>query len=620
MSNYKRLCSLMLAITVLLTSLIFQGFNVFADNQEGIINGTSVGLRSEPNTSSVRITNLSYNETVTILETVAGNEPASEAGHGTTWYKIKRADGQEGYVYGFYVTIIPDVSDENFENFPESYRTALKQLKAMYPKSTFVPHNLNITFDEAVNIQFTTAQRKQVTSTNGLSWRSMHYKAYNWDNGTYYQSNGGWVSASKSIIAYYLDPRNFLGYDTAFMFVQQSYNPAQTADMVKTAVTGTFLANGYGGNPDAYINDILEAAKQTGVSPLVLAATIIVEQGVNGTSSLISGTYTGFEGYYNFFNIGASGSTNADVVHSGLQTAKNNGWDTRQKAIIGGASTYADGYISVGQDTFYYKNFNFVNEYPSKIYHQYAQSIFDAYNNGLRLKKGYSGIANENITLTFKIPVFKDMPATAVAKPVENNNQNNFYLTQMNVSGLSPAFDMFTQNYSLSVSGDTTIYAKVPEGASIISQGSFNLSAGANRCVITVKAQTGYTNDYIISVNATTPCVLTVTTNDPGAAPDTPTQPNPPVPDTPTPDNPTPDNPNPPTPPTPDTPTLKKGDPNGDGVINGIDLAAVRLHILTLRTFTEGELTAADVNGDGVVNGIDLAAVRLHILGLRIIE
>lgn len=606
MSKYKRLCSITLAITVLLSSLVFQGFNVFANTKEGIINGTSVRLRTEANTSSAAIIKLEMNERVTVLETVSGQE--AEVGHGNTWYRIRRSNGQEGYVYGFYVTVIPpQVSNENFENFPESYRESLRILKAMYPNSIFVADNLNISFDEAVNIQFLTAQRKQVASSNGLSWRSMHKDAYNWANGTYYYGNGGWVSASKSIISYYLDPRNFLGADSVFMFAQQSYNSTHTVDRLRPAVAGTFLANGYDGNPDAYIEDILEAARQSKVDPAVLAATIIVEQGSAGSSSLISGTYPGFEGFYNFFNIGASGTTEADVIRAGLQKAKEKGWNTRRAAIVGGAEFYADGYINKGQDTFYYKNFNFVNEYPSKIYHQYAQSIFDAYNNGIKLKKSYSDTSNENIVVQFKIPVFKNMPATAVAKPTEDNNQNNFYLTQINVNGLSPAFNMFTQNYSLTVSGDTTIYVKVPDGASIASQGTYQLTAGANQCVITVRAQTGYTNDYVLSVNAATPCILTVTTNDPGS------EPTPPIPD-----NPNPEPPNPPTPPA--NPTLKKGDPNGDGVINGIDLAAVRLHILGLRTFADAELSAADVNGDGAVNGIDLAVVRLHILGLRIIE
>lgn len=613
MSKHKRLCSIILAITVLLSALVIQGLNVFAEIEDGIITGENVRLRSEPSSESAAILKLNYNEKVTILEKVEGNE--AEEGHGTTWYKIKRDDGTEGFAYGFYVFIMPKPSDANFENFPESYREALKKLQAIYPKSTFIPDNLNITFEEAVSIQFTTAQRKQVTASNGISWYSMHQGAYNWQNGTYINNNGGWISASKSIIAYYLDPRNFLTHDTAFMFVQQSYNPTQTAEMVKIAVEGTFLELGYGEDPNAYINNIMSAAQSSGVSPLVLAATILVEQGPSGKSSLISGTYPGYEGYYNFFNIGASGTTETAVITSGLKQAKDYGWDTREKSILGGAQTYADGYINEGQDTFYYKNFNFVNKYPTHIWHQYAQSIFDAYNNALRLKEGYSEIGNENITLTFRIPVFKDMPDTPVVKPVEDNKQNNFYLTQMNVVNLSPTFDMFVQNYSLTVSEDTTVLIKLPEKAEIISQDAYQLVAGTNQCILTIKAETGYTNDYIIQVEAAQPCVLKVaieqpTTPEPKPEPEPNPEPEP---------EPEPE-PKPEPEPEPEPPVVKKGDPNGDGTINGIDLAAVRLHILGLRTFTDNELLAADVNGDSKVDGIDLAAVRLHILGLRTIE
>lgn len=615
MSKCKRLCSVMLAITVLLSSLIFQGFNVFATQKEGIINGTSVGLRSEANTSANRITNLNYNEKVTILETVTGNEPESEQGHGTTWYKIRRENGQEGYVYGFYVTVIPEPSNENFDNFPESYRESLKILKAIYPNSTFQPDYLNISFDEAVNIQFGTAQRKQVEARNGLSWRSMYYDAYNWDNNTYYINNGGWVSASKSIIAYYLDPRNFLGSDSVFMFAQQSYNFTHTIERLRPAVAGTFLANGYDGNPDAYLEDILEAARQSKVDPAVLAATIITEQGSSGTSPLISGTNPGYEGYYNFFNINASGSSDADVISSGLKKAKEKGWNTRRASIIGGAEFYADGYINKGQDTFYYKDFNFVNEYPALIYHQYAQSIFDAYNNAIKLKRSYSDTKNEDIVILFKIPVFKDMPTSPVTKPVEDNKQNNFYLTQMDVAGLSPSFNMFTQNYSLSVGGDTVIYVKVPEGASIASQESYQLVSGTNRCVITVKAQTGYTNDYIVSVNTLTPCTLTVTTNEQGWVPE---QPNPPVePDEPTP----PEPPVEPDPPTTDTPTKPfKGNINDDDKIDILDFGLLKRHLLEIEMLQGEKFDRANINGDDKVDVLDLGKFKRHLLEIEAIK
>ena len=60
------------------------------------------------------------------------------------------------------------------------------------------------------------------------------------------------------------------------------------------------------------------------VSPFHLAARVLQEQG-QGNSALISGTYPGYEGYYNFFNIGATGNTDQKVIESGLQYAKEHG-------------------------------------------------------------------------------------------------------------------------------------------------------------------------------------------------------------------------------------------------------------------------------------------------------
>ena len=62
-------------------------------------------------------------------------------------------------------------------------------------------------------------------------------------------------------------------------------------------------------------------------------------------------------------------------------------WNSRRKAIIRGAQKYADGYINIGQDTYYYKDFNVVN----KIwYHQYASALYDAWTNGKILRKAFA--------------------------------------------------------------------------------------------------------------------------------------------------------------------------------------------------------------------------------------
>ncbi|MGN1320429.1 MAG: dockerin type I domain-containing protein, partial [Acutalibacteraceae bacterium] len=138
--------------------------------------------------------------------------------------------------------------------------------------------------------------------------------------------------------------------------------------------------------------------------------------GTSGNTNMVSGTYGGFEGYYNFFNYSASGNTTDEITVAALTYAKNNGWNSRTAAIIGGAKKYADGYISIGQDTYYYKDFNLVNQV---WWHQYASALYDAWTNAKYLRKGC--IDNTDAALIFSIPVFSEMPQSACPYPTVTN-------------------------------------------------------------------------------------------------------------------------------------------------------------------------------------------------------
>lgn len=421
MSKQKRFLSLLLAVLTVVAALFCTNNFVSAQSSIGIVTGDGVRIRAAATTNSQEITSLKIGTEVEIISKVTGSQ--AEAGHGTDWYKV-RYNGQEGYIYGYYIRF--KTVDGDFETllaqFPESYKPYLRVLHNIYPNYKFIPDELNMSFDDAVNAEYDRMLKMAPIGWpvyGDERWYSSQPGAFN-DDGTRKIADGNsWYYASRIAIAYFMDPRNFLSGTDFYMFAEQGYDSkTQTRDILRTVIKGTFLEKGYDNNPDAYINDIMEAAEITKVNPCVLAATIIIEQGTNGTSGLISGTYPGFEGYYNFFNIGAYGSGTDTVIVSGLTKAKEKGWNTRRLSIIGGAQTYADGYISRGQDTYYYKDFNVVSvPYYS---HQYAGNLWDSKNNASRFAKAFAD--NTSGALTFKIPVYTSIPDTVSIKPDQSSN------------------------------------------------------------------------------------------------------------------------------------------------------------------------------------------------------
>ncbi|MFR2965784.1 MAG: hypothetical protein ACLTK0_05020 [Anaerovoracaceae bacterium] len=117
------------------------------------------------------------------------------------------------------------------------------------------------------------------------SWKSQEYGAYDPNTGKYVIfDSGGYVSASKSIIEYYMDPRNFLDESGVFQFMSHSYDSStQTKSGLQKLVAGTFLDSSF---PEkgysTYSDIIMEAGKQSKANPYVLASMIILEQGSDG--------------------------------------------------------------------------------------------------------------------------------------------------------------------------------------------------------------------------------------------------------------------------------------------------------------------------------------------------
>ena len=449
---------------------------------------------------------------------------------------------------------------------PSEYSSYISALKELFPNATFEFDYIDEDFSTVVNNE---TGLKKVSKSYSSSWKALLSSNYDWDTGEWTYTEGGWTYASYEVVAYYMDPRNFLNESFVYMFLEQSYSSSETLAGVQTILSGTFMYD--------YASYVLAAAEASGVSAYVLAAIMVSEQGSTVTS-LTSGTYSGYEGYYNFFNINATGSTTTAVIENGLAYAKSQGWNTVEKSIMGGAEFYANSYFDYDQDTYYYMHYNVING-SSSYWHQYATAVWAAYNSTYSISSVYSSLTDAEFT--FRIPVYNNMPSSVSAAPSKTSKLNNYYFTGISVSGgtLSPTFNMYTNSYTLSVSGDTTLTYSLPDTASYAGDSSYSLSKGTNTVSLKVRSETGYTKTYTITVTASKACTLYVSE---GEVEETPLY----------------------------------GDANGDGKITTADYVIVKNHILGKKTITDPDLyDLADANQDGKITTADYVKIKNIILG-----
>lgn len=257
----------------------------------------------------------------------------------------------------------------------------------------------------------------------------------------------------------------------------------------------------------SYADVIMQAAAESGVNPYVIAAMIIQEQGSNGKGNSISGSYGSYNGYYNYFNVGAYASDGMSAVERGLWYASQSGsygrpWNTPEKAIIGGAQFYGTNYVKAGQNTLYLKKYNVQG---SNIYkHQYMTNVDGASSEGSIFAEGFSA-ALKSTALSFQIPVYSNMPATACAQPTVDGSPNN-KLSGLGVEGfaLTPTFNKDTASYDLivdySVGSANISAAAIDSSATVRGTGNVQLQSGNNDISIVVRAGNGTERTYTIHV------------------------------------------------------------------------------------------------------------------------
>ena len=292
----------------------------------------------------------------------------------------------------------------DIDEFPASYQNALYALKEKHPEWIFVRMDTGLDWNTAI-----------ANELGDKSWISSS-KSGSWQNGSAPQR--GWSYASEGILKYYMDPRNFLDDAHIFQFEQLIYNSSyHTTDAVEGILAGSFMASAIPDDGRTYAQAFTAIGQELGVSPFHLASRVLQEQGVRGSSALISGTYPGYEGYYNYFNVSASGTGDAETIRRGLAKAKMEGWNTRYSSLYGGAKIIGNQYILWGQDTLYLEKFNVANGKYANYTHQYMQNIEAPYYEASNIYKAYQKAGVLERRFVFKIPVYENMPASACAQP-----------------------------------------------------------------------------------------------------------------------------------------------------------------------------------------------------------
>lgn len=412
------------------------------------------------------------------------------------------------------------------EGFPESYKPYLRQLHQQYPTWVFEAYQTGLDWNTVIQKESALGVNL-ISNGKTLEWKSFDKGAYNWEKDSFLPFDGSsWVTASKEAIAYYMDPRNFLTDKGIFQFEMLNYKSEyQNATGVEGILYNTPMYNASYSYVDTYGQSLtytysqtfMKAAEYSGVSPYHLASRVKQEvvTGTSTMSSSVSGTVSGLEGLYNFFNIGAYHSTAAGgAVANGLKFAKNGTtdaslnalylipWTNPYNSIVGGAYNIGRNYINRGQNTIYLQKFNVT---PTSTYqHQYMANVQAPEAEAKKTYAAYTGMMN--VPIIFSIPVYYNMPEATSPIPAPVMNPNN-WLKTLEVSGcnLTPTFNISTdQTYSLIVGNSvSTIEVKatpVSSKATVMGTGYINLLVGNNTVTVSVIAENGNKRDYIINI------------------------------------------------------------------------------------------------------------------------
>lgn len=420
----------------------FNGINT--SNWTARTSGNNVAVRKGAGTSYSVIERLSLGVNVNILS-VSGD-----------WYKISYYNGSTGWISKSYVVkkediILEDIEYANTlkqEGFPDDYIPYLSYLHKKHPNWIFKVGKTNLNFSTSV------------ASEQGLCY--MQTENDNYRTSSKPAEGKSWYKINKGVIAFYMDPRNWLTEERIFMFEKLDYENS-LEEIYPTLIKSIFGDGKL--SDDMYTIPIFNAGKSNKISPVHIASRIKLEVSANGSDSTNGKEFTWegkkYSGYYNFFNIGAYEVTINGVKYSAItrglahaaKLVKRDGelWNNIETAITEGSRFLANGYITKGQGTIYYQKFNVgPNSAFSKYTHQYMTNVQAPATEG---NQSYNSYKKSNVldeTFIFEIPVYNSMPEST-SLPRSGDTNNDLKSLSVNSYSLSPNFDEDVIEYEVSV-------------------------------------------------------------------------------------------------------------------------------------------------------------------------
>lgn len=579
------------SLVVLFFSFVFVFFcltlNVYATGEYVVFLDTN-NIRTGPSTDYSRLGTENVGSTYYLLSSSIVRDEKQNGSCDAGWYQINY-EGNTGYVCSEYVSAILTPEEETAEpttaceaemkaaGFPASYWDSLCALKEAHPNWQFNAVQTGLDFATAVD-RFTSCGDSLLQTSNSA-----------WIDTSCSYTEGSFVSVNQEAVAYYLDPRSFLNERYIFQFEDNRYNPAledHYADIARVIVDGAdFYKYHYNSGYDIS-KDIAEGGKTYNVSPTHLASRMYQELGT-GTrlQNLYKGIFAGeisyapinpatqnhyydFRGYYNFYNIGVTGACvngGGGATYCGLNKAISMGWNSVNKAIVGGAVFLYNDYISIGQYTSYLERFNVVPTNSSRLYmHYYMANMQAPSSEASTAYNAYKELGLLDSSFVFYIPVYNNMNATINNSPsgaVDDGGSSS--------SPSSSAIGTIVTSAGYKVSGD---YIKGINPMTSVATIKGNLEAIAGTGNVKVEASGTYvgTGAKITITNSSETKTLTV---------------------------------------------LVYGDTSGDGEIGALDLLQVQKDILGASSLTGVYKEAADTSRDGAIGALDLLQMQKEILG-----